>query len=82
MKTMRPPGYYHNVIAPQLPQSHCGDKPLIAYIHIYIYICIYVIQGKNKQHFNKNISATAFINSCQRLQFIHNAYNYEIPKIS
>ena len=28
---------------------------------------------KNKQHFNKNISATAFTNSCQHLQFIYNA---------
>ena len=32
---------------------------------VYIYI-----QGKNNQHFDKNISATAFINSCQHLQFI------------
>ena len=28
---------------------------------------MYVIQGKNKQHINKNISATAFINSRQHL---------------
>ena len=51
------------------------------YIYMYMYVCICMyIYMKNKQHFNKNISATAFINSCQRLQFIHNAYNYEIPK--
>ena len=31
----------------------------ITYSQIYIYI--YVIQGKNRQHINKNISATAFI---------------------
>ena len=29
------------------------------------HIFLYVIQGKNKQHLNKNILATAFINSYQ-----------------
>ena len=53
---------------------------LYLYISVYLYICIiyiciyiYVIQGKNKQHINKNISTTAFINSCQHLQFIYSA---------
>ena len=32
-----------------------------------------IFQGKSNQHFNKNISATAFINSCQHLQFIYSA---------
>ena len=28
-------------------------------------VCVCVIQGKDNPHFHKNISATAFINSCQ-----------------
>ena len=35
---------------------------------------------KSKQHFNKDISATAFTNSCQHLQFIYNAKNHLNPK--
>ena len=34
---------------------------------------VLVIQGKSKQHFNKNISTTDFINLCQHLQFIYSA---------
>ena len=40
-------------------------------------IYIYIIQGKNKQHFNKNISATVFINSCQHLP---NLYTKDLNK--
>ena len=32
---------------------------------------VYVSQGKNEPHFNENISATAFINSCQHLPNIY-----------
>ena len=49
----------------------------ILYIYIYIYIYAYVIQGKNKQYFNKNISTTAFINSCQHLP---NMYTKDLNK--
>ena len=55
------------------------------YIYIYIYIpliegkILHVIERKNNQHFN-NISATAFINSCQHLQFIYSAQNHLNPK--
>ena len=31
------------------------------------------VKEKNNQHFNKNISGTAFINSGQPLQFIYSA---------
>ena len=34
-------------------------------IYIYMCVCVCVIQGKDNPHFHKNISATAFINSCQ-----------------
>ena len=41
---------------------------IYTYVHIYIYmcvcVCVCVIQG-----FDKSISATAFVNSCQNLQF-------------
>ena len=55
------------------------------FIYIYIYIpliegkILHVIERKNNQHFN-NISATAFINSCQHLQFIYSAQNHLNPK--
>ena len=45
--------------------------------YIYIYIYAYVIQEKNKQYFNKNISTTAFINSCQHLP---NMYTKDLNK--
>ena len=38
---------------------------------------VYVSQGKNEPHFNKNISATAFINSCQHLP---NIYTKDLDK--
>ena len=34
----------------------------------------------NNQHFNKYISATAFINSCQHLQFNYNSIIHLNPK--
>ena len=41
-------------------------------MYIYIYIYIYIFK-ENNNHFNKNILAAAFINSCQHLQFLYNA---------
>ena len=38
-----------------------------------MYIYIFVIQGKNNQHFNEIISGTAFISSCQHLKFTSSA---------
>ena len=64
-----------------------SEKGHTMFIYIYIYIYIHLIEGKilyfierkNNQHFN-NISATAFINSCQHLQFIYSAQNHLNPK--
>ena len=62
-----------------------GIQCFYIYIYIYIYIpliegkILHVIERKNNQHFN-NISATAFINSCQHLQFIYSAQNHLNPK--
>ena len=41
---------------------------------MYLYMHIYVIRGKNIQHFKKNFSATAFINSCQYKNIYINIY--------
>ena len=46
---------------------------IIYILCIYIYIYINVIQGKNNQNLDQNISAIVFINSCQHLQFMYNA---------
>ena len=35
-----------------------------------------VIQGKNKEHVNKNISTTTFINSCQHEYMYIDVYVY------
>ena len=44
---------------------------IYTYIQIYIYIhMIDVIQGKNNQHFNKNILTTHFINSCKLQAYV------------
>ena len=70
------------MISPRVTSSIIKPLEIVSlyeytYIYIYIYtcvcvcvrarVCVCVIQGKKNQHFNKNISATAFINSCQHL---------------
>ena len=61
MKTMCPLGYHHN-----------GFVATFAYIYIYIYIYM-LFKEKTNNILIKNISAAAFINSCEDLQFIYNA---------